>query len=533
MDLALPSLFLPRSISQTIADTCSPSNFAHALMGLVNCGLLPSRPLLTITIQRLSAKAQRGHSTAAESDAKVISKLLSATARFMVQTKECSPLSQQQEQHATGGVGATGAGEEDHREQEKKIIGELLRKQLWPLLLKATEVKLLRALGEEAPGGGRQWRGADGPEEDDSMPQTALRFICFALAAARETHAGTWAAAARLVARHAAELQPDIAASILRSYAVAGSAAIDGGQAKMVEAVLSALQPQLQELGAEVQLDLLVAALKVAAARGSGRGAAAAEDAKAAAAVVPVLCDALAVRVPTLSVTDATQLIIALAELHSKSVSEAAVVAAGKGAPEWQTHSYGVLPRLLADLLVLRGVAAFGASKFSSAVLGLGLLGYADVAVWSKLAALALPAVARMDGVMLSHLLGGFLTAALAVEATSKGTAATPTPGTALMKEAYERIRTLIDARDITYGKQLFHLLRALAEWPLPRDGAACDHSTLKALADLVIVDEVAANEAVQASMGIRRRLVSSFQSAGLGEHALVARLGGGGEVKV
>ncbi|GIL78883.1 hypothetical protein Vretifemale_8290 [Volvox reticuliferus] len=518
---------------EALAATTSPGNLAHAMIGLANCGFLPPRPLLAAVVARLSADGQRGGTVAADADAKAVSKLLSAIAKFLDLVKiqglqgPPSPLPEKVE---AGGDGRHG---EDVSEGG---IGDVLRKQLWPVLREAAEVKLLRALGEE-PTSGRaagaaQRRASGATEEDDSMPQTALRFICIALAMVRETHPGTWTAAARLTARHAGELQPAAAAGVARSYAVAGGAALDGGEAKLFEAVWGALGPQVEGLDVQVQLDLLIAALKLAAA---------------AAQAVPVLCSLLALRVPALSVSDASHLIIALAELHTKSVAEAsdaAAAAAGGSAAasgdaataasavQWQKHSYGVLPRLLGDLLILRGFESFGAARFASATLALGLLGHADPAFWQQLAAAALPEVPRMDSTTLSRLMGAFLTAALAAEAplATVGTAASaaaaaasiPAPSPALVSAAHARVRMLLSGGGELSGKPLFHMVRALAEWPLPEDRGA---AVLSTLADRLLADGAGAAEVAAAPPKVRQRLTVALRRAGLGEHGLVARL--------
>ncbi|GLI66032.1 hypothetical protein VaNZ11_009738, partial [Volvox africanus] len=525
---------------EVLTPDTSPGNLAHAMIGLANAGFLPQRPLLAAVVARLSANGHRGGTVAADADAKAVSKLLSATAKFLdlfkIQGLPKGPPSSRSTKLEAGGDGSQ--GDEDAAEG---VVGDVLRKQLWPVLLEAAEVKLLRALGEEASSGraaaaaaaAARRRGNGATEEDDSMPQTALRFICIALALVRETHPGTWTAAARLAARHAAELQPAVAAAVARSYAVAGGSALDGGKAKLFEAVWGALGPQVEGLDVQVQLDLLIAALKLAAGKVSGAATAAA----AAAQAVPVLCGLLAVRVPALSVSDASNLMVSLAELHTKSVahaSDAAAAAAGGGATaapaavQWQKHSYGALPRLLGDLLILRGFEGFGGPRFASATLALGLLGHVDSAFWRQLAAAALPEVPRMDGTTLSRLMGAFLTAALAAEApgATVGAAAVtiPAPSPALVAEAHARVQSLLSSDGAPSGKPLFHMVRALAEWPLPGGGG--DVAVLSTLADRLLADGVGAGEVAAAPVTVRQRLAVALRRAGLGDHALVARLG-------
>ncbi|EFJ53039.1 hypothetical protein VOLCADRAFT_102655 [Volvox carteri f. nagariensis] len=527
----------------------APSNLAHALVGLATCGLVPPRSLLTAVASRLAAAGPHGGSAAAEADAKAVSKLLSATAKLMELAKQQQG-PQRPAASTTTGV-ATGGNDADDGDvgkgqgegEEVGGVGEVLRSRLWPLLRAAAEVKLLRALGEEPPGGGagtlRRRHGGVEEVEDDSMPQTALRFICMSLALARETHPGTWTAAGRLAARHAAELQPAVAASVLRSYAMAGGASVDGGKARLMEAVWDALGRQVEGLEVSTQLDLLIAALKLAAAKDAGSGGAAAQ-ASAAAKAVPVLCGLLTARVPALNASDASHLIIALAELHTKTVAAAAAAAAAATAGSaktaatptaWQRHSYGTLPRLLADLLVLRGVSGFGASKFASAALGLGLMGYADPAFWQQVSSSAAPEVPRMDGTTLSRLLGAFHNAALAAEAAETGgspgaAGVAVVPGPALLAAAHARIRSLLDCGEapLLTGKALFHLVRAVAEWPLPEDGGL---AMLRALSDKLLADDttVATGEVATAPAAVRQRLVAALRRAGLGEHTLVTRL--------
>ncbi|GIL45186.1 hypothetical protein Vafri_2510 [Volvox africanus] len=521
---------------EVLTPVTSPGNLAHAMIGLANCGFLPQRPLLAAVVARLSADGHRGGTVAADADAKAVSKLLSATAKFLdlvkIQGLPKGPASSRSTNSEAGGDGRQ--GDEDAAEGG---VGDVLRKQLWPVLVEAAEVKLVRALGEEVSSGraaaaaAARRRGSGATEEDDSMPQTALRFICIALAMVRETHPGTWTAAARLAARHAAELQPAVAAGVARSYAVAGGSALDGGEAKLFEAVWGALGPQVEGLDVHVQLDLLIAALKLAAGKGSGAAAAAAVVAQA----VPVLCRLLAVRVPALSVSDASNLIVSLAELHTKSVAEAsdaAAAAAGDAtaapAVQWQKHSYGALPRLLGDLLILRGFESFGAPRFASATLALGLLGHVDSAFWRQLAAAALPEVPRMDGTTLSRLMGAFLTAALAAEAPGAAVGAAPVtipaPSPALVAAAYARVQSLLSSDGAPSGKPLFHMVRALAEWSLPGDSG--DVAVLSALADRLLADGAGAGEVAAAPLKVRQRLAVALRRAGLGDHALVARLG-------
>ncbi|GLC34074.1 hypothetical protein PLESTB_000834400 [Pleodorina starrii] len=517
-----PAAAAPDTLARRIADALmarlellaaasSPANLAHALLGVAHLGLMPRRPLLEAVVSRLGSAA----SLASEADAKTVSKLLFATAKLLDL--------QRREQR-----GRKEAEEEEKEDEE--VQGDVLRERLWPALRAAGEVKLLRALGEEPPGGAaaaeatRRRRGA--AEEDDSMPQSALRFTCIALALARETHPGTWTAAARLAARHAAELQPAVAAGVLRSYALAGGAALDGGSAGLFESMWAALGPQVHELEAQAQLDLLISALKLAAAKAGGA---------AAEAAIPALCRLLAARVPALSSSDASHLAMSMAELHSKAVAEAAAAAAagaaGGGDAAWRPHAYGALPRLLADLLLLRGVQGFGAAKFASTALALGLLGHADVAFWRQLAAAATPEVPRLDGASLSRLLGGFRTAAFAAEATAGSTAAVPSPPPEMLAAAHARVGVLLDGGGGGIsGKALFQTVRSLAELPLTGVDGGAAAATLTRLADRLVADEVAAAEAEAAPAALRERLAAALRRGGLGEHPLVGRLSGGGQ---
>lgn len=392
--------------------------------------------------------------------------------------------------------------------------------------------------------------------------QVSLRVICKALCIARDPHAGTWSAAARLAARHAAELQPGIAASVLRSYAAAGGTALDGGREGLSGAVWAALEPRLGELDAAVLLDLLYGNAKLSAsgwwaAAGSDDGVAAAAEGRAVAeaawGTLPTLCQLLTPRVTALSCSDVSMLAAGLAQ--AQGAAAAAGVAAGIAGD--QAERYGVLPRLLSDMLLLRGLRGFGAGNFASVALALGLLGQRDARFWSRVAAEAAGEVPAMEAVPLAKLTGALVAGLSPVAPAEGGPAAAAggeaaaaarkpgaSPGREFVDAAFARVDALLAADGMDGGRaavrEWVFLLRALAEWKVVEAEAAggageeaqgSREAMLRRLADVVVSAE-AGTEAGGAAGGLagvsplaQAQLVGVLRAAGLGSHPLIGRL--------
>ncbi|KXZ51778.1 hypothetical protein GPECTOR_11g221 [Gonium pectorale] len=566
---ATPDAAAPGALARRIAELLMPrlqerihetkaSNLGAALSGLSDCGIAPGQALLAVVTQRLVARSPRGGRAILESDPRALSSLLHATGRMMQAQRQAQAEGPNlsQAQHSGAGAGssvpapAAVAGE---GEAGPKNGGDVLREELWPALLSAAESKLLRALGEEPHGAPAvPVGGEDGPEVDDSIPQAVLRSICKALSQAHESHPGVWSAAARLAARHAGELQPAVAAAVLRSYAMAGGAALDGGREGLLEAIWGVLQPRLAELDAEALTDLTLAVAGLATASSGAAGAVA--TAEAARQALRPLCDALVPRLPSLSSNKATCVAAALAKAHGAAAAAAAEDVGAGATPAMsatfvQRHSFGALPRLLADMVLLRGPTKFGNRDYPSIVLALALLEHSDGAFWQQVAAASLPELPRMDGGSLGRLLGAFYHAfrasaadGVAVSAPEPAAPAEaqarasvpPVPVPALVLDAgfvtaaHARVAALLGAGGLT-DRETFFILQSLAVLPMPEGGA----STLSALADRLMAAALAGDDRwgqSSAQGAARLRLAVALRAAGLGDHPLMARLEGLGQ---
>ncbi len=151
------------SIPQNRLDDARMAGLSGAMHGLAESGLLPTRPLTEALTRRLTATSCRGGPAVQEADARAVSMMLHATAKFVAL----------QGKAAAAGAAAAGAG-------AGAAAPGPLTEGLWPTLRQAAEVKLRRALGEEPQGQGQQGQQAaaaeageeeEGPEVDDSMPQ--------------------------------------------------------------------------------------------------------------------------------------------------------------------------------------------------------------------------------------------------------------------------------------------------------------------------------------------------------------------------
>jgi hypothetical protein len=103
-----------------------------ALVGLADAGVRPSAALVTALYERAAQPTPRGNPAIVEADPKAVSTLLLAAARHLARASRA----------ARGGDGGSAEGEE-------------LEARLWPLLEKAAEVKVRRALGWSARAVGR------------------------------------------------------------------------------------------------------------------------------------------------------------------------------------------------------------------------------------------------------------------------------------------------------------------------------------------------------------------------------------------
>lgn len=141
------------------------SGAAH---GLAESGLLPSRPLTEALTRRLTVTTPRGVPAVQEADARTVSMLMHATAKFVALQGKAA---------AAGTVGPGTAGV-----TAGPGAGVGVTEGVWAPLRQAAEVKLRRALGEEPTPQGQQGPGQqgaaaeaveeeEGPEVDDSMPQ--------------------------------------------------------------------------------------------------------------------------------------------------------------------------------------------------------------------------------------------------------------------------------------------------------------------------------------------------------------------------
>ena len=341
-----------------------------------------------------------------------------------------------------------------------------------------------------------------------------------------------------------------MAAAVLRSYCMAGGpAALDGGREGLPEAVWAALGPQVAELDVGTLLDLTFAATKLAVAAPGGAGGAAASE--LGAGMLRPLCDALTPRVPALSCADVASLATGLAAALGAAGGEAAAAAADGAPPLLSPSHFGSLPRLLSDLLLLRGPGQFGGRNFASVALALALVtggpagaggggaaaaGSLPPAFWSKLAAVALPEVPAMDAGSLSRLAGAFCArfaaaaaAAAAAEpaasAAAAAAAAPPPPSPELVAAVHGRAGQLLDGAAGGVGvREALHLLRCLAEWQVP-EGAAAAPATLMRLADVLAAADSGA-VAAAATPAVRQALAAKLAGLGLGGHAVVAKLG-------
>ncbi|KAG2491144.1 hypothetical protein HYH03_010586 [Edaphochlamys debaryana] len=508
---ATPAASAPAALARRISETllqllqervegATLTQLAAALQGLAEAGAAPSAALIEALCARLEARGPRGSSAILEAHPRTVSAFLLAAAKLKHARAQAG---------AGAGAAAAAAG--------AAAEGDVLAARLWPGLVAAAEVKLLRALGEEPEAGGAAPVGSgDGaePEVDDSMPQSSLRAIAKALALASEPHPGAWAATARLTARHAAELQPAIAAAVLRSYALAGGARLDGGREGLVGAVWAALQPQLADMEPAALLDLTFAAARLAAD-------AAAADGTASSMLRP-LADALAPRVPALTCAEVAMLATGLAQ---------ALGPAGPGSGPGGPRPFGALPRLLGDLLVLRGPGQFGSRNFASVALALGLVGGVDARVWARIADAVLPHVPKMDGPTLSRLSGAFTAAAATAAgaadapAAAAGSAAAIAPPPALVAAVHERVAVLLaeGGEGVGGGRDAVHLFRNLTEWPEPEGGSGA----VKALADRLAAAGGGGKEALAAAAPLlRERLVAAVRKAGLDGHPVAGLVG-------
>ncbi|KAG2447615.1 hypothetical protein HYH02_007534 [Chlamydomonas schloesseri] len=529
------------------------SHLGAALHGLAEAdgGLVPGAALLEAVADRCEAPSPRGGTALQESDGRTVSVMMLSAAKFLSRQQQAAAAAGRASSSSSSSSSSSGSSTSGSDGASGSAVDAAVER-LWAVVRAAAEVKLLRALGEEpegsaaAPVGG----GEGGPEVDDSLPQSSLRAIAKALVLSRDTSppaVATWAAAARLAARHAAELQPGVAAAVLRSYCQAGGpAALDGGREGLAAAVWAALGPQAAELDVGTLLDLTYAAAKLAAAPpGSAAG-----GAHLGADMLRPLCDALTPRVPALSCADVASLATGLAAALGAAAGSAPAVAAAAAPPLLSPSHFGSLPRLLSDLLLLRGPATFGGRNFASVALAMALIsggpasasgaasaaapGGLSPAFWPKLAAAALPEVPRMDAGSLSRLAGAFCARPAAPAASVAAAAAEPAaaaPSPEFVAAVYGRAAELLDGAAGGVGvREAVHLLRCLAEWPAPAaaaDGAAAaaPATTLTRLADLLAAADSGA-VAVAAPAAVRQALAVKLGAVGLGSHAAVAKLG-------